>query len=126
MQCLRWVADSHVPIAASSLVGADPDVGPCRRDRERANALERGAIAHHLALGADVAETATTAPPMQADLVLCDVAQARAPRRTLGIEARIGLELEDLGHLEVHRTIGLASHDRQYCERRTNDGWGDR
>jgi hypothetical protein len=72
-----------------------------------------------MALRVDVAETAATAPPMEAKLAIIDVAQPRPPRRTFGIEARIGLQLEDLGQLEMHRTIGLASHAGQQCERRT-------
>src|SRR4029453_8356034 len=38
----------------SARVGTDPDVGPCGRHRERANAIEHRPIANHLAVAPNV------------------------------------------------------------------------
>ena len=48
------VAAGRLQVAA--LVVADPDVGPCRRNGEPADTLERRRIVHALAFRADIGE----------------------------------------------------------------------
>jgi hypothetical protein len=69
------VAPGRLHVAAR--IGADPDVGPRRRDRERVDALNLRAIGDGAAARVDIAESAQAAqPPDAGRALIADVAQA--------------------------------------------------
>src|SRR5947207_7501765 len=63
------------------LVWTDPDIGPRRRDDERAKALQRIARPNHFAIGADVREAASVAMPANSRQRIGDISQARRSGR---------------------------------------------
>ena len=64
-------------LEAAILVGADPHVGPCWWNDERAEAAEGVARTNHLAIGADVREATAVAVPSNSRHRIGDISQAR-------------------------------------------------
>jgi hypothetical protein len=67
-------------------LGADPDVGPGRRDGELPDPFQDLGLADGLAVGIGVGEAFPLGPPPDARRVIGDVAQARGLRTFDGID----------------------------------------
>ena len=59
-------------------IGADPNVGPRRRNREKADTLQRGRVAHRVAVRIAVVERARLTLAPDARIVVVDIDQVVA------------------------------------------------
>jgi hypothetical protein len=106
---LRVVAVLLAParIAAAGLqvaarAGTDPDVGPGRRDRQRADPRQHFGIAHPPAIGIRVREAAPAAPPADAGRAIADMAQPGLGSGLLRGVTRSGRHARDFGGAHVN------------------------
>src|SRR5262249_6693608 len=82
------VAPGRLEVAVGD--GADPHVGPGRRDDQGADALQRFGVADRFTVGADVAEAPAGADSADARPGVADVAQPGRPRSGGRIRRRLG------------------------------------
>ena len=73
------VAAHRLDVAAPAR--ADPHVGPGRRDHQPADALQRGVVAHQVAVGIAIVEPAGRADAADARIVVVDVFEPGVRRR---------------------------------------------
>ena len=95
-------------------LGADPHVGPGRRDRELADALQRGRVAHGFAVRLEIDESLAHPLAPDAALVVGDVCQAGGFGRIAGVDDSL-----DFGLWLKHRGISGARDKDLYQQARS-------